>query len=211
MTSSDPWDAETARGYDESCAAMFPPEVLGPSVDVLADLAGTGRALEFAVGTGRVAMPLTDRGVPVSGIELSQPMVEQLRRKVPASDLPVTIGDMATTRVPGIRRLPPGQAAVPFEVSAAHSGFDTYDVVSQQGTSHHFSREPDGSYRYSATNFRYIWPAECDLMARLAGLEFQDGWADWTRAPFTAESDWHISVWRKPDADRRPAAGSMGA
>ena len=251
MTSSDLWDAETALRYDESTAAMFRAEVLGPTVDFLAGLAGRGPALEFAIGTGRVAIPLSQRGIPVSGIELSEPMVEQLRRKVPASDLPVTVGDMATTRVPGefslvylvfntlanlrtqdeqvecfrnaarhlapgghvvidlwvpgIRRLPPGQVAVPFEVGATHTGFDTVDLSTQQGTSHHYSREPDGSYRYSTSNFRSIWPAECDLMARLAGLEFAGRWADWSHSPFTSDSERHVSVWRKPDA------GSMGA
>lgn len=76
--------------------------------------------------------------------------------------------------VPGIRRFPPGQTAVPFEVTERHTGFDTYDMTTQQGTSHHYSRELDGTYRYSTSNFRYVWPAECDLMAQLAGLERPD-------------------------------------
>lgn len=251
MTSSDLWDADTARRYDDPSSPMFSPEVLGPTVDFLAGLAGAGRALEFAIGTGRVAVPLHERGIAVSGIELSEPMVDQLRRKLPASELPVVIGDMASARVPGefslvylvfntignlrtqdeqvecfhnaarhlapgghflielwvpgIRRLPPGQSAVPFDVSEAHTGFDTYDLATQQGTSHHYTREPDGGYRYSTSNFRYLWPAECDLMARLAGLEPAGRWADWHRSPFTSDSPGHVSVWRKP----RP--GSMGA
>ena len=163
MTSSDLWDAETAERYDETSAFMFAPEVLDPAVDFLADLAGDGPALELAIGTGRVAIPLAERGVPVSGIELSQPMVDQLHEKRP--DIPVVVGDMATTTVPGefslvyvvwnsignlrtqaeqvacfrnaarhlapggrfvvelwvpgIRRFPPGQAAVPFHVGRA--------------------------------------------------------------------------------------------
>jgi hypothetical protein len=100
--------------------------------------------------------------------------------------------------VPGIRRFPPGQTAVPFEVTERHTGFDTYDMTTQQGTSHHYSREQDGTYRYSASNFRYAWPAECDLMAELAGLEPVGRWADWSRSPFTSESDSHISAWRLP-------------
>lgn len=101
VTTSDLWDSETAARYDESSAFMFAPDVLEPAVRFLADQVGGGRALEFAIGTGRVAVPLAARGVPVTGIELSQPMVDRLRRKVPAEDLPVVVGDMATTTVPG--------------------------------------------------------------------------------------------------------------
>jgi SAM-dependent methyltransferase len=100
MTSSDLWDAESAARYDETSAEMFSPEVLGPAVDFLARLAGDGAALELAIGTGRVGVPLRARGVPVTGIELSAPMVEQLRQKPGGDRLPVTVGDMATTRVP---------------------------------------------------------------------------------------------------------------
>lgn len=242
MTSSDLWDAETAEHYDESSAFMFAPDVLEPAVDFLADLAGDGPALEFAIGTGRVAVPLADRGVPVSGIELSQPMVDKLRAK--RSDIPTVVGDMATTTVPGqfslvyvvwnsignlrtqteqvacfrnaarhlapggrfvielwvpgIRRFPPGQEAVPFHVGRTHVGFDTYDMTTQQGTSHHYRRRSDGTVTYGASNFRYIWPAECDLMSQLAGLELERRVADWNGAPFTNDSESHVSVWRKP-------------
>lgn len=244
MTSSDLWDAGTARRYDDASSPMFSPEILDPTVDFLAELAGNGQALEFAIGTGRVAVPLLERGVPVTGIELSEPMVEQLRRKASTTEIPVVIGDMATTQVegvfslvylvfntlgnlrtqeeqvacfrsaarhlapgghfvielwvPGIRRFPPGQTAVPFEVTERHTGFDTYDMTTQQGTSHHYSREPDGSYRYSTSNFRYVWPSECDLMAQLAGLEPAGRWADWARSEFTSESTSHISAYRLP-------------
>ena len=244
MTSSDPWDADTARRYDDSSAHMFAPDVLGPAVEFLARLAGDGPVLELAVGTGRVAVPLVARGIAVSGIELSQPMVDQLHRKVPADTLPVVVGDMATTVVPGafslvyvvwnsignlrtqaeqvqcfanaaqhlapggrfvielwvpgIRRFPPGQAAVPFHLDDSHVGFDTYDMATQQGTSHHYTRSADGSVRYGASNFRYIWPAECDLMARLAGLALEQRVADWDGRPFTSDSESHVSVWRKP-------------
>jgi SAM-dependent methyltransferase len=100
--------------------------------------------------------------------------------------------------VPSLRRLPPGQAAVPFDVSERHVGLDTYDVVTQQAVSHHFTREPDGSFRYGIHNFRYVWPAELDLMAQLAGLELEQRVADWHGAEFTSESTSHVSVWRKP-------------
>ena len=242
MTSSDLWDEETAESYDELTADRSAPEVLGPTVDFLARLAGAGPALEFAAGTGRVAIPLAARGIPVTGIEYSPHMADRLRRKAP--DLPVTVGDMATTAVPGsytlvylvwnsignlctqeeqiacfanaarhlapggrflielwvpgIRRFPPGQAGVPFDISDEHVGFDTFDMATQRGTSHHYRRFPDGRVTYGFSNFRYIWPAECDLMARLAGLTLEQRVADWDGAPFTGDSESHISVWRKP-------------
>ena len=95
------WDADTARRYDTPGTGMFAPEVLAPTVDRLAALAGTGPALEFAIGTGRVAVPLAQRGVPVTGIELSRPMVDQLRTKADEATIPVVIGDMATASAAG--------------------------------------------------------------------------------------------------------------
>jgi SAM-dependent methyltransferase len=95
------WDADAAQRYDSTGTGMFDPEVLGPTVERLAELAGAGRALEFAIGTGRVAVPLAEQGVPVTGIELSQPMIDQLRTKVDESTIPVVFGDMATARAPG--------------------------------------------------------------------------------------------------------------
>ncbi len=95
------WDAEAAQRYDTPGAGRFAPEVLGPTVDRLAELAGDGPALEFAIGTGRVAVPLSQRGVPVTGIELSMPMVEQLRTKVDSATIPVVVGDMASATAPG--------------------------------------------------------------------------------------------------------------
>jgi SAM-dependent methyltransferase len=241
MSSSDLWDAETAERYDSSSAFMFATEVLDPTVAFLAELAGDGAVLEFAIGTGRVALPLAARGIAVTGVELSSAMVDQLHRKNP--DLPVVIGDMATADVPGefslvyvvwnsianlrtqdeqvqcfrnaarhlaaggrfvielwipgIRRLPPGQDAVPFHIGEHHVGFDTYDLATQQGTSHHYSRHPEGAITYSASNFRYIWPAECDLMAQLAGLTLERRVSDWNGTPFAGDSESHVSVWRK--------------
>ncbi|MFY1702555.1 class I SAM-dependent methyltransferase [Micromonospora sp. WMMA1923] len=101
MRQDEIWDAETARDYDTPGTGMFAPEVIGPTVDRLAELAAGGRALEFAVGTGRVAVPLAERGVPVAGIELSEPMVARLRDKVDESGIPVVVGDMATATAPG--------------------------------------------------------------------------------------------------------------
>lgn len=101
MVSSDGWDEETASRYDDDVAAQFAPAVVGPAVDYLHRLAAGGPALEFAIGTGRVGVPLAEHGVPVTGIELSEPMVAQLRRKVDEKTLPVFVGDMATITVPG--------------------------------------------------------------------------------------------------------------
>ncbi|GAA1299808.1 class I SAM-dependent methyltransferase [Saccharothrix xinjiangensis] len=101
MRQEDIWDVDTARGYDTPGTGMFAPEVLTPTVDRLAELAGGGRALEFAIGTGRVAVPLAGRGVPVTGIELSTPMLDRLREKADESEIPVVVGDMASAVAPG--------------------------------------------------------------------------------------------------------------
>ncbi|MEW2067030.1 class I SAM-dependent methyltransferase [Streptomyces sp. NPDC007346] len=245
MTSSEVWNRATADRYDAEEAENSSAAVLGPALSFLAGLAGSGRALEFAIGTGRVGVPLRERGVPVVGIELSEPMAEVLRGKVDEETPPVVIGDMATTVVPGeftlvylvyntisnlltqdeqvecfrnaarhlgpggrfvielgvppLRSLPPGQVAVPFDVSERHLGFDTFDLVEQVLVSHHFTRDgEDGRYRRGNSRHRYAWPAELDLMARIAGLELERRVADWDGAPFTQDSGKHISVWRKP-------------
>ncbi len=233
-----------AERYDAGETVMVSPEVLGPTVDFLARLAGDGPALEFAIGTGRVGVPLRERGVPVTGIELSEPMTAVLRGKVDEETLPVVVGDMATTVVPGsftlvylvyntisnlltqdeqvecfrnaarhlapggrfvvelgvlpLRRMPPGQTAVPFDVSERHLGFDTIDMTDQLLVSHHFVLEEDGRYRRGNSRHRYASPAELDLMARIAGLELEQRVADWDGSPFTNDSEKHVSVWRKP-------------
>ncbi len=102
MTGTDDYfDERVAASYDEDAADMFAPARLGPTVEFLAELAGDGRALELGIGTGRVALPLAERGVPVHGVELSPSMVERLRAKPGAEAIGVTIGDFATTRVEG--------------------------------------------------------------------------------------------------------------
>jgi SAM-dependent methyltransferase len=95
------WDAEASAGYDTPGTGMFAPDVLAATVARLAELAGDGRALEFAIGTGRVAVPLHEHGVPVTGIELSEPMLARLRTKVDDAAIPVLVGDMASTVAPG--------------------------------------------------------------------------------------------------------------
>lgn len=101
MQQEEIWDVDAAQNYDTPGAGMFAPEVLGPAVDRLAELAGSGSALEFAIGTGRVAVPLAERGVSVTGIELSRPMVDQLRTKADEATIPVVAGDMAAATAPG--------------------------------------------------------------------------------------------------------------
>ncbi|TKV58943.1 class I SAM-dependent methyltransferase [Nakamurella flava] len=252
MTTADIWDEAIARNYDDDCAEMFDDAVVGPTVARLAALADGGPACEFAIGTGRVAVPLWQSGVPVVGIELSAPMITQLRAKVRADQIPVTEGDMATADaagpdvvgeyslvflifntimnpltqdeqvgcfvnaarhlrpggafvvecgVPDLRRLPPGQTAVPFEVTDTHVGVDTFDPARQLLTSVHLNRQPDGSYRRFDSHHRYVWPAELDLMARVAGLRLESRSADWSGTPFTADSAAHVSVYRRPAAD----------
>ncbi|MEU1145103.1 class I SAM-dependent methyltransferase [Streptomyces sp. NPDC005863] len=248
MVRSEMWDEQTARSYDTPGTGMFAPETLGPTVDRLTELAEGGRALEFAVGTGRVAVPLAERGVAVSGIELSEPMLHQLRTKADEAAIPVAVGDMATAHVPGefqlvylvyntisnlltqaeqvacfrnaarhlvpggrfvvelgvpeVRKLPPGQQAVVWESTADYIGLDTYDVLHQQVVSHHF-RFDAGTGREALlfrSPHRYIWPAELDLMAELAGMTLECRHADWTGQEFTAESRSHVSVYRKATA-----------
>jgi SAM-dependent methyltransferase len=101
MRQEEIWDTDAAQSYDTPGVGMFAPEVLGPAVDRLAELAGTGRALEFAIGTGRVAVPLAERGISVTGIELSRPMLDRLRTKADEATIPVVVGDMATATAPG--------------------------------------------------------------------------------------------------------------
>jgi SAM-dependent methyltransferase len=98
--------------------------------------------------------------------------------------------------VPGLRRLPPGEIFQPFDVSPSHLGFDEYDVAQQGLISHHYWIE-DGRVEVFSPPFRYVWPSELDLMARLAGMELRERWGGWEREPFTSESNKHVSVWEK--------------
>jgi SAM-dependent methyltransferase len=244
-----------AAGYDAGTADMFDPAVVEPTVDFLADLAGDGAALELGIGTGRIALPLAARGVPVHGIDLSEAMVARLRAKPGGEAIPVAIGDFATTRVDGgfrlaylafntignlttqdaqvacfqnvarhlepcgcfvievgvpeLRRLPPGETVQPFSFTAAHVGLDEYDVVSQGLVSHHFRRRDDGAWDVFSVPFRYVWPAELDLMARLAGMTLRERWAGWTREAFTRDSRSHVSVWELARGERTAPAAEL--
>jgi SAM-dependent methyltransferase len=234
---------DVAARYDDSESAQFSRGEIDAATDVLAELAGDGRALEFAIGTGRIALPLAARGVDVAGIELSNAMVARLREKPGGADITVVIGDMTTTTidgpfslvylvyntienlttqdaqvacfrnaaahlspggcflievgVPGLQRLPLGTTHQVFHATEDYWGIDEYDVVNQGLISHHIEND-DGGYRRVSMPFRYAWPAEFDLMARLAGMTLRDRWSDWRREPFTAESRHHVSVWQKP-------------
>ncbi|ADP81625.1 class I SAM-dependent DNA methyltransferase [Pseudofrankia inefficax] len=238
--------AEVADRYDADSADRFAPAAVDPAVDLLTELAGDGRALEFGVGTGRIALPLVRRGVPVHGIDLSTAMVAQLRAKPDGAAVDVTIGDFATTvvggtfavaylvfntinnlttqeaqvacfrnaarhlapggffvvevGVPELRKLPPGQTVVPFQVGAGAWAYDVYDT-STQFLSSNYVEVAAGRGRFRAIPFRYVWPAELDLMAQLAGLRPYARWEDWARRPFTHESPGHVSVWRRPQTD----------
>lgn len=237
------FDEQIAVRYDKDSAAMTRPDVLGPTVDFLAKLAGSGIALEFGIGTGRVALPLSARGVPVHGIDNSEPMLEQLRRKPGSTQIGTTVGNFAVTRIPGkfrlvylvyntimnlttqdeqvacfenaaahlgpggsfvievgvpnLRRVPPGDRVRPFSIGQTHFGFDEYtDFTNQIMYSHHYWTDSDQLRTFSVP-FRWVWPAELDLMARLAGMRLRERWAGWAREPFTDESASHVSVWEK--------------
>jgi SAM-dependent methyltransferase len=228
---------------NQHAADMFDPAVVTPVVDMLAGFAGQGGALELGIGTGRIALPLAERGVRVAGIDSSEAMVARLRAKPGGGDLEVAIGDFASTRVggelalvylifntinnlvtqdaqvacfenaaahlgrggrfviettvPDLQNLPVGQTIIPFRAEPGGVSFDVYDVVSQRFSSQHFDFV-DGRVEAHPVEFRYAWPAELDLMARLAGLRLQDRWAGWRREPFTSLSRGHVSVYEKP-------------
>jgi SAM-dependent methyltransferase len=234
-----------AERYDETSADMFDPAKVDPVVEFLAELASDGPALELGIGTGRIAIPLSRRGVPVHGIDLSEAMVARLRAKPGTERIGVTIGDFATTTVegrfsvaylvfntimnlttqdeqvacfrnvaahlepggcfvvevglPDLRRLPPGETIRPFAVTETRLGFDEYDVATQGLISHHYT-VTDGNLEIRSIPFRYVWPSELDLMARLAGMTLRGRWSGWNREPFTDDSRKLVAVWEKPPA-----------
>jgi SAM-dependent methyltransferase len=238
----DYFDEQVAARYDESGGEQFEPAVVERIVDFLAELADDGAALELGIGTGRIALPLTRRGVRVHGIDLSEAMVARLQAKPGADGIAVALGDFATTTVgetfslvylvfntimnlttqeaqiacfenaalhlkpgacfvievgvPELQRLPPGETVRAFHVGETRLGFDEYDVAAQGLVSHHY-RLGDGEVVAHSVPFRYVWPSELDLMAKLAGLSLRERWGDWSREPFTSDSAKHVSVWEK--------------
>ena len=98
--------------------------------------------------------------------------------------------------IPELQRLPPGETVRAFTVRPTRLGFDEYDVAAQQLVSHHY-RVIDGHLDVFSVPFRFVWPSELDLMAKLAGMTLRERWSDWTREPFTSGSTKHVSVWQK--------------
>jgi len=235
-----------ASDFEAKWPHLFDPAVVDPAVDFLVARAGAGPVLELGIGTGRIALPLSRRGVQMHGIELSPPLVEQLRSKPGAEAIGVTVGDFATVRVngafslaylvrntimnlttqdeqvacfanvaahlepggcfvievmvPELRRLPPGETVRAFDLTPTHLGFEVYDDMATQHSWSHHCWMVDGTVETFSAPFRYVWPAELDLMARLAGMSLRERWSDWDGSPFTSESRSHISVWEKPAA-----------
>ncbi len=250
MTGPGWYDEAMAASYDDDTADEADLGALEPQLDLLEALAEGGPVLELAIGTGRVAIPLSARRLRVEGIEISPHMVARMRGKAAGDEarIPVVIGDMTTATAPGaggfrlvylvfntimnlltqdaqidcfrnaaaqlapggrflvevmvpeLRRLPPGERYVVFDHDQRHVGIDEYDPVGQRLVSHHTTVREGGRVERSSARFRYAWPSELDLMARLAGMELEHRWEDWQRRPFTSDSRRHVSVWRRSSA-----------
>jgi SAM-dependent methyltransferase len=240
----------TAATYGERIAEIYDdlyqfPAETDAAVELLAELAAGGPVLELGIGTGRLALPLARRGLPVAGIDASEAMIAKLRAKPHGDAIALRVGDFADVAVDGTfrlvfvafntffalltqedqlrcmanaaARLAPGgrfviEAFVPdlarFDrgqrTASERIGTDivelevsTHDLSRQHVTSAHVLLRESGTRIYPV-QIRYCWPSELDLMARLAGLELEHRWAGWRRAPFTADSTGHVSVWRRP-------------
>ncbi len=247
------FDEGLSRSYAAKWPELFDPALIERTVSFLAERACAGPALELGIGTGRIARPLSRRGVEVHGIELSSDMVSELRAQPGSDAVGVTLGDFATASVdrtfalaylirntimnlttqdeqiacfanvaahlepggrfvievmvPELQRLPPGETFHAFTVTPTHLGFEEYDVATQSSVSHHYWIA-DGRFETHSAPFRYVWPSELDLMARLAGMTLRERWDDWSGAPFTSASRRHVSVWQKDvqSATGRPIA-----
>lgn len=245
-------------GYDETTyGRLWAPyydhmyhDVEDSMIDLLARHAGDPpRALELAIGTGRIALPLRERGVDVSGIDISEEMVALLRAKAGGESVQVTFGDFGDVAVDDsfplvylafntiFGLLTQERQVECFENVASHlepggrfiidcfvpdmQRFDhhntrlgvssiasidehiyemsIHDPVSQRISTHVVKRSTDGSSVVLPVEIRYAWPAELDLMARLAGLELEDrfGWYD--LRPFTERSTSHMSIYVRPE------------
>ncbi|MET8252243.1 class I SAM-dependent methyltransferase [Micromonospora sp. NPDC005197] len=228
-----------AAGYDDGGTNPDP----APAVDFLADLADGGPVLELAIGTGRVALPLAERGLSVHGIEASEEMLAQMRAKPGGDQIPAVVGDMADVGVQGpfrlaylvfntlfnlvdaerqadcfrnvARVLSPGGAFVIETFVPDPRSFDADEQVQVREVTedsatirlHRYDRPAQRFIRQTITfdgdgvhlkpfAMRYAWPHQIDEMARQAGLRLTERYADWHRRPFSADSPFHISVYR---------------
>lgn len=217
------------------------------TVEFLADLVGDGPALELGIGTGRVALPLSDRGVSVHGIDASQAMVDRMRAKPGGAVVPVSIGDMADVDAPGddysliyvvfntfyamltqedqvrcfagvAQRLVPGgrfvlrgfipdlerysrrqsTTVIKIDADEVRTVHALLEPINQTVKSQYVVVKNGATVTYPAF-LRYCWPGELNLMARLANLELEARWSDWSKTEFTSASGMLISVYRKPD------------
>ena len=235
------FDEKIALAYDENHKSDDPTSI-NQMIDCLDSLAGQSDILEFAIGTGRVALPLIAKGRNVKGIELSNPMVAQLRKKETTDPMEIIIGDMTSAKVddqfslvflvfntidnltsqdqqvacfqnaadhlttggrflietliPPIQDLPFGETKRAFACTDTHVGIDVFDVTTQNYASHHIRPRADRCDHLSIP-FRYVWPSELDLMAKLAGMKLENRWGDWDKSTFDRFSRKHISVWQK--------------
>ena len=244
MTDDDAADYgdRIADVYDELYSAL---PGLTETVDLLTELADGGPVLELGIGTGRVALPLAERGLAVHGIDASAAMIAKLRAKSGGDRIPVTLGDFADVNVadryalvfvlantffalptqerqvvcfanvaarlgiggrfvieafvpdPGLYHRGQGWSVPRVEADWVSLGVHHHDPVSQRVRSQTVILREEGTRLYPVT-IRYAWPAELDLMARLAGLSLEHRWGGWGREPFTADSRRHISVYRGP-------------
>ena len=243
----DQYGAETfgelhAEDYDE----QHDPGTTQASVQLLAELIGTRRALELAIGTGRVALPLAAMGVDVSGIDASSRMLAKLREKEAGADIDTAVADIGDFSLPGrfdfiylvfntilnlttqdaqvgcfqsvARHLTPGgcflvETIVPDidsfsagqRLRTLDVGFDsvnleavTYDPVDQTANYQRIHITSKGVH-LTPLPIRYVWPAELDLMGRLAGMTLVHRWGDWQQGAFTADSHMHVSLYRLDD------------
>jgi SAM-dependent methyltransferase len=235
------YGASWAPDYDEIFAT-----VTGAMIERMVEFGSGGRVLELAIGTGRVAFPLVERGVDLTGIDISREMVERLRTKPGGDRIPVVMGDFSEVPVegnfrlvylvfntlfaledqeaqircfanvaahlepggrfvtetffPDLTRFDRGQrfGALAVEVDEVQVEASRHDRTRQSINTQRIHFREDGLKMYPV-RVRYAWPAEMDLMARLAGLELESRWGGWEREPFDHQSQIHVSVYHKPD------------
>jgi len=190
MEDEDGYFGEHVAATYDGTSGVFAPGAVEATAEVLAELACGGRALELGIGTGRVfntIMNLTSQDAQVACFGNAAAHLE------PGGCFVIEC------RVPELRRLPPGQDVLPWNLSPERWVSYSYDTATQ-AMNGHYAEFTGGRGEYSTMPFRYVWPAELDLMAQLAGMRLRDRWEGWTRQPFTSQSAQHVSVWEKPPA-----------